>query len=1227
MTGEAGGTTGRRRVAALVGALALVLGACGGDDAAPAATEASTPTTGPEPELATAPTTWDDGYDHVVVLTENAVTGGADDEVQEPVLDEPSSADEAERVDAEAPTATSTTEPATTAPHDAAPHDAVPHTTSMPEVADPGAPIASRPGNTLPVSTVAPGTVSATATAMTTTTTTSASASAPHSEVASLAPVPGHAEGGLGSIESLRSGSGTGERDVLVVRADGTSEHVMIPDGSLRTTLVRTQAESDLLAMFADQPLAVLVQDVDGVAGAPGRRYVLIPGQLIEVAGQTLATTTTSAPREPSTEPTVPVVIEPTEPVAEPVEETTTTTEPEADEPERAGPPSAAPTDEEILDVILDLPGVMSAEIVAPGVIAVVTSGDRDDLRRVPGVVSVEDDTLFDLADDPDQGKQWMLENTGSSAQAGGWSGTPGADANVEAAWTVTQGSGVVVAVVDSGVDIDHPDLAANIWVNPRETCGNGADDDRNGFVDDCRGWDFGANDNDPRPQSGTASAAHGTHVAGIIGAARNGTGVVGIAPQTKLMALKVATPDGQLSTSAIYSAIVYAADNGAKVINLSLGTSPGTPRSGVTTMEQAIAYAGTRGVTVIAASGNNGVDISNQAVYPANFSLSYSHVVTVGASTNTDVRASFSNYGTPLTLVAPGFFMWSTIPGSWGWMSGTSMATPAVAGAVADLLATGQVTSPADVRARLVERADTTSAGPRLDVGSLVGVGLAPTVSVSYGGVDRLVADQPGRLVVDVRAQNLPPDVSRARVSLAANVQGQVYAIADLPASFTTSGGLPISLVTDDGGSFSALSIGDTAALASTGWSVAADLELPAGEYAVVTELLDGSGAAVGGANVAYLSVSDTPAGGDGSVTTTVVPSNPITTSPVTTSPGNGGGTGGTTTTTPAPGTTTPVGGGSGGTGGSNSTLPHVSTTLPAGGTGGGVGSPTVTTQPMNETTVPTGVTTPPAPGTTTPQAPSTPTTAPAAPGTTSPGSPATTAPISPTTPTTTPIPAPDTSGQWRLDSMDPRVGPISGGTTIVLAGRFPTTVPVYVWFGDAIVQAQSSGTSISVVSPPVASPGAVDVSVKFRTTTNHTLTLVSAYTYVAPSSGGGGAGGGGSTATTTPATTPATNPVSPPATTVPSGPGTGGGSGGGTATTAPAVPITTNPPTPTTSPTAPTPTSPTATTAPTPGAPPVLGNLRLTSRPTTGALSRLSAAAWPASGCRSTTCPATGL
>ncbi|MCX6522116.1 MAG: S8 family serine peptidase [Actinobacteria bacterium] len=1224
MTGEAGGTTGRRRVAALVGVLALVLAACGGggdEPAATEATEATTPTTGPEPELATATTTWDDGYDHVVVLTENAVTGGTGDEVQEPVLDEPSSADEAERIDAEAPADESaTTEPPASTDHDSTDHDptdhdptdhaSAPHTTSMPEVADPSAPIAPRTGNTLPVSTVAPGAAPAP--------TTTAPAAASPSEVASLAPVPG---------ATPREGD---VLEVVVVRADGTSERATVPFGSLKTTLVRTQAESDLLAKFADQPLAVLVRDVDGVAGAPGRRYVMIPGQLIEVAGQGDATTTT-VPAEGATEPAEPAP-------AEPVDETTTTEpegdEPEGDESETAGPPTAPPTDEEILAVIIELPGVVSAEIVAPGVIAVATSGDREDLRRVPGVVSVEDDTLFDLADDPDQGKQWMLKNTGSSAQAGGWSGTPGADANVEAAWTVTQGTGVVVAVIDSGVDIDHPDLAANIWVNPRETCGNGADDDRNGFVDDCRGWDFGANDSDPRPQSGTASGPHGTHVAGIIGAAHNGTGVVGVAPQAKLMALKVATPDGQLSTSAIYSAIVYAADNGAKVINLSLGTSPGTPRNGVTTMEQAIAYAGTRGVTVIAASGNNGVDISNQAVYPANFSLSYPHVVTVGASTNSDARASFSNFGTPLTLVAPGFFMWSTIPGSWGWMSGTSMATPAVAGAVADLLATGQVTTPTEVRARLVQRADTTSAGPRLDVGSLVGVGLPPTVSVSYGGADQLVADRTGRLVVDVRAQNLPPDVSRARVSLAANVQGQVYAIAGLPASFTTTGGTPTSLVTDDNGAFSALSIGDTASLASTGWSVAADLELPAGEYAIVTELLDGSGAAVGGASVAYVSITGAPASGGGAVTTTVVGANPITTSPATTTPASGGGGGGgggggaTPTTTPAPGTTTPTGGGGGGggggTGGTNSTLPQAATTLPVGGgSGGGGGSPTVTTQPMNQTTVPTGVTSPPAPGTTVPQAPSTPTTAP--------GSPATTAPISPTTPTTTPAPAPDSSGQWRVDSMDPRVGPVAGGTTIVLSGRFPTTVPIYVWFGDAIVEAWSNGSSISVVSPAVASPGVVDVSVKFRTTTNHTLTLTAAYTYAASTPGGGGGSGGGSTATTTPATTPVTNPASPPVTTAPSNPGSGGGTGGGTATTAPAAPITTPTTTPaatpTTTPAAPTPTAPSATTAPAPGTPPTLGNLRLTSRPTSGALSRLSPSAWPASGCRSATCPASGL
>lgn len=123
--------------------------------------------------------------------------------------------------------------------------------------------------------------------------------------------------------------------------------------------------------------------------------------------------------------------------------------------------------------------------------------------------------------------------------------------------------------------------------------------------------------------------------------------------------------------------------------------------------MEQAIAYAGTRGVTVVAAAGNNGVDIGASAVYPANFSLYYSHVITIGATTNSDTRASFSNHGTPVNLYAPGWWMWSTVPGSWDWMSGTSMATPVVAGGVADLLASGQVAAPQEVKARLITRAE----------------------------------------------------------------------------------------------------------------------------------------------------------------------------------------------------------------------------------------------------------------------------------------------------------------------------------------------------------------------------------------------------------------------------------------------------------------------------------------------------------------------------------------
>ncbi len=367
-----------------MGAIALMTSACGGGESEHGATEATTASTGPDPALVAVPTTGGDGYDHVVVLTENAPTGGTGDEVQE-------------------------TEPDVTGPE-----------VIEPDVTEPDTP---RPGTTLPVSTVAP------VAEVTVTTDAAAASLAPSTVVATVT-----TDGAASPAGAIRTEIASGTPDVLVTRADGTSEPEMIPDGSLQTERVLTQAEFDLLASFADQPLSVLVQDVDGVVGEPGRRYVMIPGRLIEVAGQRASTTATTTPvtvdgpendgpendgpENGDSEVSGP---ENTDPENTGPEKETATTEPaDTERPVIGGPPSKPPTDDELLAVLVELPGVVSAEIVAPGVIAVVLTGDREDLERVPGVVSVEDDTLFDLAAVSDEGEQSMHSNSGSSSPAGG---------------------------------------------------------------------------------------------------------------------------------------------------------------------------------------------------------------------------------------------------------------------------------------------------------------------------------------------------------------------------------------------------------------------------------------------------------------------------------------------------------------------------------------------------------------------------------------------------------------------------------------------------------------------------------------------------------------------------------------------------------------------------------------------------------------------------------------
>jgi subtilisin family serine protease len=232
-------------------------------------------------------------------------------------------------------------------------------------------------------------------------------------------------------------------------------------------------------------------------------------------------------------------------------------------------------------------------------------------------------------------------------ASAGSW-GQPYDDLwglkamQLEGAWDLTQGAGIVVGVVDTGLDRAHPDIVANLWSNPSETV-NGIDDDGNGYVDDVAGWDFANNDADPADGFG-----HGTHVSGTIAAAaNNGIGIVGVAPQARVMAVKGLSDAGSGTIDDLAAGIVYAAENGADVINNSWGCSSPCPSSPVA--EDAVRAAYALGTLVVFAAGNRTSDL---ALYsPQNMP----EALVVAASTNTDALAFFSNYGPGLDVAAPG--------------------------------------------------------------------------------------------------------------------------------------------------------------------------------------------------------------------------------------------------------------------------------------------------------------------------------------------------------------------------------------------------------------------------------------------------------------------------------------------------------------------------------------------------------------------------------------------
>ncbi len=256
------------------------------------------------------------------------------------------------------------------------------------------------------------------------------------------------------------------------------------------------------------------------------------------------------------------------------------------------------------------------------------------------------------LPNDPYLADQWYIHTA------------TGAHVRLPEAWDYEQGSpSTVIGVMDTGVDLTHPDLASQIWTNPGEVPGNATDDDGNGYVDDVHGWDFGNDDDDPNPHAVMEDSGlgfdidvgfHGTFVAGIADAATdNGEGIAGAGWKCRILPLKVVDSTGVIQASAVTAAFQYAAAMGVEVLNMSFGGpgDPGVPEYFQALVDQATAA----GVVCVAAAGNDGSDVPS---YPA----ACLDVLAVGATDESNLRADFSNWGSWVDAAAPGSQMWSAL-------------------------------------------------------------------------------------------------------------------------------------------------------------------------------------------------------------------------------------------------------------------------------------------------------------------------------------------------------------------------------------------------------------------------------------------------------------------------------------------------------------------------------------------------------------------------------------